>query len=376
MTTTTEAITLSPDQELAVDRATESIKSGSDMFSIGGLAGTGKTTVVKSIYRTLRSAGCRPAILAPTGKAAEQLRKKGLEAKTIHSAIYKFKGVSVDRKGKESPIFEERGHVVDNPDVLICDEASMISTRVFRSLQDLGVPVIYVGDHGQLAPVGGDPGIMRSPNICLETIHRQEKGSGIIDYAHDVRNRVTITPGTDKYGPDVQIIPQRRNWTVRAAVLSGPDQILVGTNFKRNQVNAFCRNRLDLTEPLHQGEPLICLRNNYDHFIFNGTIFNLEEADCNYLNAGFAPANISFEGDREDRGVRLFTGALGGVEWSSDQVPQDWVVCDYAYAITCHKSQGSEWDNVCVIAERGSWDMARWLYTAATRAKSKLIVFV
>ncbi len=129
---------------------------------------TGKTTVIRELVRRLPDY----AVCAYTGKAANVLRRKGMAASTIHALIYR-------------PVVDEVGRIVDpvefeliprwefKPHGIIVDEASMVGKVIHADLLSLQVPLIFVGDHGQLEPVG-DTGfnLMATPDVTLETIHR------------------------------------------------------------------------------------------------------------------------------------------------------------------------------------------------------------
>jgi exodeoxyribonuclease-5 len=152
--------------------------------------------------------------------------------------------------------------------------------------------------------------------------------------------------------------------------VDGIDMVICAFNQTRTAHNRYMRAKnkhfSDLPEP---GERLICLKNNYDKKIYNGQIFEVlsaEEADEEFFNL---TAQDVITGDVvvcEASKAQLHSRSLPDHE-------SPLTFFDYAYAITCHKSQGSEWDNVAVISEyHREWDMARWRYTAATRAAKKL----
>src|SRR5262249_23627577 len=134
--------------------------------TLGGFAGTGKTTLI----RTLSKARPMFACAAYTGKAANVMKKKGLlGASTIHSLIYR-------------PWKDEEGNTVwslggkyelEGCEGFIIDEASMVSSEIDNDLRSFGLPIIYVGDHGQLEPIGGTKfNPMANPMYKLEEVHR------------------------------------------------------------------------------------------------------------------------------------------------------------------------------------------------------------
>ena len=141
---------------------------------IGGLAGTGKSTVIKHLAELLP----RFAVCAYTGKAASVLRKKGIDrAQTIHSLIYK---AYTDEKN------QVRFSLSPSLDCewIIVDEASMVSEAIYRDLKWFGKPMVFVGDHGQLEPIGDKFNLMDDPDLRLETIHRNAGGDRPLRPAH------------------------------------------------------------------------------------------------------------------------------------------------------------------------------------------------
>jgi len=167
-------IDLSPDQARALEEIERWRTSSTKRLTLGGYAGTGKTTLIRELINQHDASVC-----AFTGKAAFVLQSKGVEATTMHRLLYR-----PVRVGGEVRFVK----VQDLPtELVIVDEASMVDKVLMRDLESFPVKVLYVGDHGQLEPVGDDPGLMRDPDIRLEQIHRQASGSPIIQFAHHVR---------------------------------------------------------------------------------------------------------------------------------------------------------------------------------------------
>jgi ATP-dependent exoDNAse (exonuclease V) alpha subunit len=331
-------------------------------FTFGGHAGTGKTTIVAHLLRRHRA-----KVATFTGKAAHVLNNKGVPATTIHSLIYWcFQACTTCGKGEEKcecqgARFEMRYSKVPelDADIVIIDEASMVAEPLLEDLESYRVPVLYVGDHGQLEPVGEDPGLMKAPDIKLETIHRQAAGSPIIRFAHHVRQ------GGDpaEFASEDDMIVYRG----MPSDLRPYDVILCGYNRMRVAVNAKVRRQLGYTgaRPV-KGERVICLRNNREHGLFNGMLAIVERCDGQTLDVVDA---MGTKYKRLPIESRQF-----GAEQTLRDADKDATLWDFGYAITVHKSQGSEFDRVLVleqIAER-LWDAKRWRYTAATRASQHL----
>lgn len=334
--------------------------------AIAGLAGTGKTTILAHLIDYFKDNKKKYVVLTPTGKAANVLRSKGVKADTIHSAIYNYKGKYVcETTGNEFLGWEEKEEIEGTPDYCIIDEASMVDDKLATDLRNLGMKIIWVGDNGQLPPVGKDPGIMRHPDFVLKEIFRQKGNSGLIDFAYDVRAGELKKEHYD----NVDFV----QGDIKQLVNLKFDQAICGFNKTRINFNIEYRKAFKLNKKIiNVGEKMICVHNNRRLGIFNGMQFEV----TNVL--AFEDLGIRAE-------VKLDTGitkevlirrdALNNVNYESEGMTIEELLADYAYCITCHKSQGSEFETVLVFnQECQAWDQKRWLYTAATRAKKNLII--
>jgi len=351
---------LSNEQQEAVDGFVSAIEQGRSQYTIAGLAGTGKTTVIRALIDALDMAHDY-AVCTPTGKAAHVLRTKGVEAQTLHSLLYypredKSKG-KVDFVDNDEPM----------PDIVIVDEASMLTVRMVEDLRARVRFVCYVGDHGQLEPVGDDPELMKHADFVLKQIHRQAEGSGIITFAH--RMREGLAPLST--GPEAQVL--RKAFTG----MHNADVILVARNATRARLNRWVRTKRGFAGALPEiGEQVICLRNNSERRVFNGMTGRVVD-----IEPGSYQARMSVETDdglRED--MPIMSEQFGREKTLQDprlmrrDAPTLW---DFGYALTAHKSQGSEWPTVVVYDECPSnWDLNRWRYTAATRASKQLYWYI
>lgn len=366
--TTTSDIILSPDQEVALETMQRWLSGGDNRreLAMGGLAGTGKTTLLSMLLRS----DCVDAVLCPTGKAAHVLRRKGIRAETIHSAIYKFIGEDrTDESRRPRPMFERGEPRLKAGDTVAVDESSMVNLAMANDLRAIGVRILWVGDHGQLEPVGQDPGIMARPDIRLETVHRQALESTITQLAHGVRVGESF-PAT--WSDDQVVVGHLRGLgnVVDVALEHDYDQIIVGYNKVRHIINRITRQRAGYTHVVEEGDRVICLQNNRGYGLFNGMQFTVESV--HRIDDVTAVVDIS-DGDRVWERVELFVGSFADV--APSDCPEHLLQFDYAYAITCHKSQGSEWPAVMVLnCDCPHWDMNRWRYTAVTRAKERLMV--
>jgi exodeoxyribonuclease-5 len=360
-----KSITLTPMQETACAKAIASLKHRKH-FTLGGYAGTGKTTILYYIREILRSERKRVAVMAPTGKAAEVLRNKGLtSASTIHQTIYK--------KISDSPLtFERRRKHEIEADVIICDESSMISKEILRDLYSLGIPILFVGDPYQLPPVGDDPELLVSCDFTLTEVHRQALDNPIISLATYLRS--------DPYGSIANWYSSNRDQTKvkihykKIGVKLDPtiiDQAIVGYNNTRQNVNRVIRKRLGFTNQYPQeGDRLICLRNDYENGVCNGQQFIALDDECNGSISVIDPTT-----EQQyilDLNPEVFTNPSANPK----QCPRTMTPLDYAYAITCHKSQGSEFPTIAVIDEPIGQPSNRWRYTAITRASDTIHYFL
>ncbi len=367
--TETLQIQLTPEQEAAVDAAVRCLDGEtSENLTIGGLAGTGKTSCVKVVLDRMREKGKHVAVATFAGKAASVLRKKGVhQAQTLHSLMYKPDKVN----GKL--VFSK---LLDlECDAVVVDEASMINTGLYEDLLSFGVPVVFVGDHGQLEPIGDNPGIMENPHIKLEKIHRQAEDSAILWLAHVFRQGKVPNWGTVT-AREIRLLPKHQVGKVAHEY----DVIICGFNKTRNLMNRMVREARGYQEELVVGERLICLKNNRFGF-FNGMMIHIEAIHENRrAYSGSGPVDCYVCDVKTDDGVlrqKVTVWLAKGAE--SKDFPefgreQEVVVADYGAALTCHKSQGSEYEKVLVLEEiwAEKWSPSRWRYTAATRASKEL----
>jgi exodeoxyribonuclease-5 len=361
--------TLTEYQDAAVQAAKLHIVDSEPLYRIGGYAGTGKTTIARHIVEDCPGA----MVCAFTGKAAYRLRQKGLpQAQTIHRTIYHY-DPGTDKFIKK---------VKDNLDgcYFLIDEGSMISKELWDDITHFELPVILLGDPGQLEPVGNDPNLMKDPDIVLDKIHRQAAGSGIIQFATNIRKGEYAWHCPSFYGEgnegdgSVEIIQSKRPTKEQALEA---DIILCGRNATRHRINKWYRELQGYKAkwPVCPGEKIIILKNNMELGIFNGQILTVNEAA--------QKSEFVFEIDCYDEmggydGLPVFTGYFGkNADHAVIKTIRGMAVADWAYAITCHKSQGSEWDNVIVIDQQCPlWSAKRWRYTAITRAAKTLKYFV
>jgi exodeoxyribonuclease-5 len=252
--------------------------------------------------------------------------------------------------------------------LLVVDEYSMIDQQMGEDLLSFGCPILALGDPGQLPPVRGVGFFRRDPDILLTEIHRQARDNPIIWMSKEVREGRSLSPG--RYGESTVASYANAKPDLAAKVLS-TDQLLVGRNATRASSNVRARQLLERKDPLPlEGDKLVCLRNNHEIGLLNGQIWTARKDSV--FDGDFVLMSL----DGED-GAQVDVSAHA--EYFHGKVPEYWArrdaeEFDYGYALTVHKSQGSQWDNVLLLDEWYGKDRRQWLYTAITRAAERIDV--
>jgi len=372
----------SPQQERALQQVGAWLKrKDSKIFRLFGYAGTGKTTLARHIAE-----GVKGKVLfgAFTGKAAQVLRAKGAHnARTLHSLIYRPRGeeeAADELTGKTSivPTFSlNRESPVAQADLIIVDECSMVDEKLGQDLLSFGTPVLVLGDPGQLPPVSGGGFFTESePDFLLTEIHRQARDNPIIRLALDAREGRPLELGD--YGA-AQVISRRDvDKQHMAEMVLAADQVLVGTNRSRRLYNQRLRDLKEFTASYPQaGDKMVCLRNDPTKGLLNGSLWQVIQSARETVKPGI---NLLVRPEEEGGGmvkIKLLKAAFDpdGAEapWQLKRRYDDF---DYGYALTVHKAQGSQWDNVVLFDESYAFrdSSERWLYTAITRAAEKLTI--
>lgn len=401
------SIKLSHEQQVAVDAIGRWLHHGDEQaFVLAGYAGTGKTTIIRWVLEAAAVRAVCAVCATPTGKAANVLESKlpeGTSVSTLHSLLYQPIEVTehhVERAWRTVEELEERGlptedaekrarkldklmdrggcefggkEQVTTHDLVIVDEASMVGDFIESDLRKVARKVLFIGDPGQLPPVEGRDFFERCrPDVVLEQIHRQAADSAILRMATAVRNGETFRDWNDsdcrlvRGGADVEELLEA-------------SQVITGMNATRRRINQDCRKALDCRgEYPEMGEPMMCLRNERGRGLTNG-VGGLAASHPNMNSFGDVKIDVSYEGRLLKDLVLdpLAFAQYANPKMTRRDVPDAWgSQFDFGYAITVHKSQGSEWSHVLV------WDdkmrrsdreaRKRWIYTAATRASVKL----
>lgn len=375
------ALELSESQRNAV-----ALALSSKFMVITGGPGVGKTTIINTILKILDSGKLKFVLCAPTGRAAKRLAEStGMEAKTIHRLL-EFDPFARDfRRGSSYPL---------EADLVIVDEASMIDVVLMNRLLaavSRRSALIFAGDVDQLPPVG--PGFVLAdminsgvlPVVRLTEIFRQAESSLIIVNAHRInRGEFVVSPPDSTAGAelsDFYVVPsestadiQRRLLLVVAERIPGRfgmdplQDIQVLTPMNKGPLGTVALNSL-LQERLNpgavrkivrfgttyaEGDKVIQVVNNYDKEVFNGDIGRIAVVDEEE-----STIRVLYDG----REVLYESGSL-------DELA-------LAYAITIHKSQGSEYPAVVIPLSMQHYTLLErnLIYTAVTRAK-KLVMLI
>ena len=356
----------SPQQENALADVAAWLRSGASqqVFRLFGYAGTGKTTLAKHFAGDVRG----PVQFAAfTGKAASVMRRKGCDgASTIHSLIYRpeeVDGETLWRINPESPIAEA--------DLIIIDECSMVGEELGRDLLSFGRSILVLGDPAQLPPVKGAGFFTDAePDILLTEIHRQALENPIVRMSIDVREGRRLDLGD--FG-QARVIA--RSDVDPEEVLSA-GIVLCGMNKTRQAFNRRMRalRGIESAMPV-EGERLVCLKNDRNAGLLNGTLWTVDakpkqRGDIIKLKVvpeeDGRPAHISVN-------QAFFAGSEDKLERDVRRKSQEMT---FGYALTVHKSQGSQWDHVVLFDESGVFrgDARRHLYTGLTRAAERLTI--
>jgi exodeoxyribonuclease-5 len=272
--------------------------------------------------------------------------------------------------------FTPKDEPLDGLDLVIVDEASMVPEQLWQDLTGHGVPVLAIGDHGQLPPVQSAFSLMADPDLRLEEIHRQAAGSPVLAVARWAREQGHIPHGW--YGPDVVKI-QPAEIGYKGLHPAEADMIICATNRTRQYHNAACRAWHGRSGPPQPGDTVICLRNDYDAGLFNGLRGTVLASDGEATARGETAFRLTVQ---LETGGEPWTGTAAAAQFGAAEtlksLNRGLALFDWGYAITGHKSQGSSGAKVLVIEE--SWPApgtelrARWLYTVVTRSEGVLTV--
>lgn len=360
---------------------------GDQVFEISGAAGTGKTTCIRYILQELGLDPMREVLfVAFTGKAATQLARQGLPAVTCHAAFYEYKKIPErDEEGhiiylptgqkKLKGVFEKKECLKKRYKAIVIDEGTMIEKNMRDDILSFGLPTFVLGDMNQLPPVFGNPVFLLHPDVTLKKIMRQAEDNPIVMIAHWILDGEPLRPGI--YGTSAII----RKSDLTSRHLQQADIVLTGTNALRSEINTLYREKymnLSRLDYPHIGEKIICRRNNWNKsignniFLTNGLTGFVEYVSRESYNG--KSITIDFRPDFTQKTFHDLTIDYKRLMSKPDDETDYFSIgtnqFEFAYAITVHSSQGSQWNNVVSLAELyGNVDFQKKaLYTMVTRA--------
>ncbi len=383
-------INLTKKQEDGIKIAKRRYEMDEPYTCISGFAGTGKSTLVKYLIQELGIESKYIAYACFTGKAALVLQQKGQDAVTLHKLLYK------SFKKKDGTFSHVPKDELDQPyKLIVIDEVSMCPKHIWEQAIKHNIHIIALGDPFQLPPIGDDNEILKNPHVFLDEVMRQALESDIIKLSMDIR---AGKPLQLLDGKDVKVISKDQ---LVSGMYLWADQIICGRNNTRRAINNQMRALMGHgTEPEH-GDKIICLKNYWDTQnengdpLINGMIGTLigpsfgedqgvigrpmkgsflpEFADKDRTEM-FAIRDLDMDYKLITQGNPTFARDAKPIFKNGKKQPFP-MEFDYGYAITCHKSQGSQFNKVLLFEEVLNRDMhARWLYTAITRAVDKIVI--
>lgn len=387
--------TLDEMQKKAVTEA-----AGHGLFIFTGGPGTGKTTTINAIIRFFEGEGSELRLAAPTGRAAKRMTEAtGYEAQTIHRLL-ELNGMPEEERQGQAVHFERNAENPLEADVIIIDEMSMVDIQLMHSLLlavTAGTRLILVGDENQLPSVG--PGnvlrdIIRSgefPVVELKKIFRQASESDIVVNAHKINRGEQVTL-SNKSSDFFFLKRQDADIIIRVVIAliqeklpryveAKPFDIQVLTPMRKGllgveRLNQILQRYLNPPEPskkekeygqglFREGDKVMQIRNNYQlEWEIRGRyeipvdkgvgVFNGDTGILKTINEFSETAEVEFEDGR-------------CAEYSFKQLEE----LELAYAVTIHKSQGSEYPAVVIPLLSGPRMLLNrnLLYTAVTRAR-------
>lgn len=404
---------LTSEQKSAVKNIARDLKAGRSFITLGGFAGTGKTTVLTELRRHIDPVK-KVAFASFTGKASSVLRDKVVQAGilkqnidyigTIHGLMYHpiiVRKFSEAKQESIDTVLFKRQDSIDY-DIILIDEASMVGSKIFSDMMEFNnIQIVACGDSFQLPPVGDieNGSAVSHPDYLLTEVHRTAQDSSLVKLAHSIRTKqyLPIEPYQDE---QIKIISYHSGGKefLDSLEYNSETVTLCFTNSVRQSINQGFRFKKGYKSNiiLYPFEQIVCLTNNPTLGMMNGERFGIEfltpPFDGDYLNVTverqdgnfqeafvhntlkkFGKKNVIPKSERRKNYKRT------GVDKNDPMV----IDADYGYAMTVHKAQGSEFKNVCLIDSplfkgiansKQNDDYLRWLYTGVTRSSENLTI--
>lgn len=377
------------EEEDAGDLRCFKVDSRDHLFLTSNFVPTHNTTVVNSVIDALKLSDDQFITTAYTGKAALNLQQHGLPACTVHSLIYHTilqKELSTDDEiTNGEPEYKMRFHFIlkeslpSNYRLIIVDEATMINNDMRDKILSFGIPTIFVGDMNQLPPIFGVSDVMMNPDFVLTQIMRQSEGNPIVQLANLILNDEYYDLGT--YG-DSKVVTEV---DYDRSLLTDYDMSLCGKNKTRDNLNS--RIMLDILKRKNIipfiGAKVVNRQNNWSYAVNGisltnglvGFITNISKKTSykGYYTIDFRPDFIDDEFEdlhidckyiQSDYEIRKNFGLTKFEKF------------EYAYCITTHISQGSQYNRVLFFDEAfpDAETTKKLRYTAITRAIDNITI--
>lgn len=361
------------------------------IFVLSGFAGSGKSSCCRMMTELMGVSKYQILWATLSGKAACVLRAKGNYANTIHSTFYR---VCTDPETGKT-FFAKRKSVNGCIKLIVIDEASMVDGKMMEDLISFKIPILLLGDPGQLPPLFNPNPYMEHPDIILTKVMRQSGDSGILKLATMARNNEEL-----KFGNYIESKVIHIN---EIKDIEKYDMVLCWSNRRRRELNKFIRHAKGYDKfgnyPI-KGEKIMCLRNDLDRELIyydislnpmNGMIMEVLEDSTDY-DKYTEFIDINARPDFIEHKDNLFfnmrcpklpfdkyyigDNSIDTEELDMFTIPREYTINTFAYACSVHKSQGSQWENVLIIDDyKGRKDQySNWIYTALTRASKSVVL--
>ena len=373
--------------------------STNQVFGIEGPAGTGKTTIIRYFIERIGLDLKDVLFVAYMGKAVSQMIRNGLPARTIHSSCYDYEKV-VDRDENGNIIYKDNGKpkfkmdftlkekLPGKPKCIVVDESVMVPENNGKDLLSFGVPVIVLGDNNQLPPVFGKSFFLQDPDVVLNQIMRQKEDDPIIHLSQMILKGQRLKPCI--LGSSGVI--ERKYLTKEQLV--DTDVIITGTNRLRSEVNRLFREEIlaiDNLEYPNFNEKIICRKNKWSEsikengkiYLTNGLAGYVDEIQKSTYNKNTMV--IDFKPDFTRNVFKNLKISIPYINTDPGQntdmfISPDCNAFEYAYAITTHLSQGSQYPRVTVFQDNhlasNKEYFTRLMYTAITRAMTSVRIVI
>ena len=373
---------LSQEQRDALDAIDAFVKSSAKQFVLGGVAGSGKSTIIPYIQRLYHHV----RVCAYTGKAVTVLLRKGIiGARTLHSFLYRATTEKLP-SGEMATVFTPMPDIMfGNISLVVVDEASMVNKEIYDLLSSKHFKVIYIGDHFQLPPVKDTFNIMENPDFKMEAVLRQNEHNPIIMLATKARIGEPIPYG--KFGDSYHTMNLQEKDLVKF------NQVITWTNAAKDHFNESIRRILgyNSNQPT-AGDKMIVKVNCRAKNLYNGQIVYIHGMPAPCQSQRLWRVGLFDELAHNDAFVMASTDSaincVASVHLTKEELDKlrmnprkkSGVVVhlDWGYAITCHASQGSSWKKVAVVDEKRHKnfnEFNRWTYTAITRAEEMVGIY-